>query len=63
MTLDQVKELVREKGLEFFLCSFVEMNGANDLIVISGGVFVFTMPGAGFSKTFPTRLCSSDTKI
>ena len=27
MTLDQVKELVREKGLEFFLCSFVEMNG------------------------------------
>ncbi len=27
MTLDQVKELVNEKGIEFILCSFVEMNG------------------------------------
>ena len=28
MTLDQVKELVAGKELEFFLCSFVEMGGA-----------------------------------
>ena len=28
MTLDQVKELVAGKELEFFLCSFVEMSGA-----------------------------------
>jgi len=28
MNLDQVKALVAEQGIEFFLCSFVEMNGA-----------------------------------
>ena len=28
MTLDQIKGLVEEKGIEFFLCSFVEMSGA-----------------------------------
>lgn len=28
MDIDQVKALVAEKGVEFFLCSFVEMNGA-----------------------------------
>ena len=28
MTLDQVKELVAENKVEFFLCSFVEMSGA-----------------------------------
>ena len=27
MNLDQVKKVVKEKGIEFFLCSFVEMNG------------------------------------
>ena len=28
MTLDQVKSLVEARGIEFFLCSFVEMSGA-----------------------------------
>jgi glutamine synthetase len=28
MTLDQVKKFVEENGVEFFLCSFVEMGGA-----------------------------------
>jgi glutamine synthetase len=28
MTLEQVEALVREKGIAFFLCSFVEMSGA-----------------------------------
>ena len=28
MTLDEVKTLVAERGIEFFLCSFVEMAGA-----------------------------------
>src|SRR6187397_1975285 len=28
MNLDQVQALVAEKGIEFFLCSFVEMSGA-----------------------------------
>ena len=27
MTLDEVKALVAEQGIEFFLCSFVEMAG------------------------------------
>ena len=27
MTLDQVKDFVKKNGIEFFLCSFVEMNG------------------------------------
>ncbi|MDA0748298.1 MAG: type III glutamate--ammonia ligase, partial [bacterium] len=27
MNLNQVKALVKEKGIDFFLCSFVEMNG------------------------------------
>jgi glutamine synthetase len=29
MTLDEVKKLVSDKGIEFFLCSFVEMSGAS----------------------------------
>ena len=28
MTLDQVKSLVAERGIKFFLCSYVEMSGA-----------------------------------
>ena len=28
MTLDQVREMVAGKEIEFFLCSFVEMSGA-----------------------------------
>jgi len=28
MKLEQVKKLIKEKGIEFFLCSFVEMSGA-----------------------------------
>jgi glutamine synthetase len=28
MTVDEVKELAQTKGIEFFLCSFVEMSGA-----------------------------------
>ena len=28
MTIEQVKRLVEENGIEFFLCSFVEMSGA-----------------------------------
>ena len=27
MTLDEVKTLIAEEGIEFFLCSFVEMAG------------------------------------
>ena len=28
MTLEQVRTLVEEQGVRFFLCSFVEMSGA-----------------------------------
>ena len=34
MTLDQVKSLVEARGIEFFLCSFVEMSGAPKAKVI-----------------------------
>ncbi len=34
MTLDQVKQIIQEKGIEFFLCSFVEMSGAPKAKVI-----------------------------
>ena len=34
MTIDQVKRLVEEKGIEFFICSFVEMSGAPKAKVI-----------------------------
>ena len=28
MTLDEVKTLIAERGINFFLCSYVEMSGA-----------------------------------
>lgn len=34
MTLDQVKKLIQEKDIDFFLCSFVEMSGAPKAKVI-----------------------------
>jgi len=34
MTIEQVKRLVEESGIEFFLCSFVEMSGAPKAKVI-----------------------------
>lgn len=34
MTLDHVKKIIQEKGIEFFLCSFVEMSGAPKAKVI-----------------------------
>ncbi len=34
MTLDQVKSFVSENGIEFFLCSFVEMSGTPKAKVI-----------------------------
>ena len=34
MTLARVKSLVEEHGIEFFLCSFVEMSGAPKAKVI-----------------------------
>ena len=34
MTLDHVKNIIKEKGIEFFLCSFVEMSGTPKAKVI-----------------------------
>ena len=34
MTLDQVRKVVEDKGIEFFLCSFVEMSGASKAKVV-----------------------------
>ena len=49
MTQEQVKRLVEEKGIEFFLCSFVEMSGAPKAKVIpSTHLEDMAEEGAGF---------------
>lgn len=50
MNLDQVKALVAEKGIDFFLCSFVEMNGAPKAKVVPAThVDDMAHEGAGFA--------------
>ncbi|MBX3014915.1 MAG: type III glutamate--ammonia ligase [Caldilineaceae bacterium] len=50
MNLDQVKSLVAEKGIEFFLCSFVEMNGAPKAKVVPvTHLDAMAKEGAGFA--------------
>ena len=49
MTREQVKRLVEEKGIEFFLCSFVEMSGTPKAKVIpSTHLEDMASEGAGF---------------
>ena len=50
MTLDQVKSLVNENGIEFFLCSFVEMSGAPKAKVVPAThLDDMATEGAGFA--------------
>ena len=50
MTLDQVKALVVDKGIEFFLCSFVEMSGAPKAKVVPAEYLEdMASEGAGFA--------------
>ena len=50
MTLEQVKTLIQEKGLDFFLCSFVEMNGMPKAkLVPTTHVDDMAEEGAGFA--------------
>lgn len=50
MTLDEVKKLVQEKGIEFFLCSFVEMAGAPKAKVVPATHLEdMAQAGAGFA--------------
>jgi glutamine synthetase len=50
MTLDEVKKLVQEKGIEFFLCSFVEMAGASKAKVVPATHLEdMAQAGAGFA--------------
>ncbi len=50
MNLDQAKTLVAEKGVEFFLCSFVEMNGAPKAKVVPATHLEgMVKEGAGFA--------------
>lgn len=50
MTLKQVKALVEEKGIEFFLCSFVEMSGAPKAKVVPAThLDDMAKEGAGFA--------------
>lgn len=49
MTLDHVKQIIQEKGIEFFLCSFVEMSGAPKAKVIpTTHIEDMANEGAGF---------------
>ena len=49
MNRDEVKRLVEENGIEFFLCSFVEMSGAPKAKVIpSTHLEDMAEEGAGF---------------
>ncbi|MDP6777858.1 MAG: type III glutamate--ammonia ligase [Candidatus Latescibacteria bacterium] len=50
MTLDQVKALSKEKGVNFFLCSYVEMNGAPKAKVVPAThLDDMAAEGAGFA--------------
>ncbi len=50
MTRDQVKALVEERGIEFFLCSFVEMSGAPKAKVVPAAhLETMASEGAGFA--------------
>ena len=50
MTLDEVKTLVGEKGIDFFLCSFVEMAGAPKAKVVpTTHIDDMAEEGAGFA--------------
>ena len=50
MNLDQVKALASEQGIEFFLCSFVEMGGAPKAKVVPvSNIDEMATEGAGFA--------------
>ena len=50
MTLDKVKKLVDERGIDFFLCSFVEMTGAPKAKVVPAAhLETMASEGAGFA--------------
>ena len=50
MTLDDAKALVRDKGIEFFLCSFVELSGAPKAkLVPATHLDEMAADGAGFA--------------
>ena len=71
MTLDQVKSLVAERGIKFFLCSYVEMSGApkaklipathvEDMASGSAGFAGFAAGDMGQSPHDPDMLCHPD---
>jgi len=71
MKLEQVKELIKEKGLEFFLCSFVEMSGApkakvvpaarvEDMAAGSAGFAGFATGEMGQGPHEPDMICIPD---
>jgi len=48
--LDQVKSLIKEKGIEYFLCSFVELTGAPKAkLVPASHIGEVAVDGAGFA--------------
>ena len=56
MNRDEVKHFVEENGIEFFLCSFVEMSGAPKAKVIpSTHLEDMAEEGAGFGGSLQVR--------
>ena len=50
MTADQVKKRIETEGIEYFLCSFVEMSGAPKAKLVPATNFdEMTQEGAGFA--------------
>ena len=50
MTFDTARKLVEEQGIEFFLCSFVEMSGASKAKVVPAAhLDSMAAEGAGFA--------------
>ena len=50
MKIDEVRRLVRDKGIEYFFCSFVEMSGAPKAkLVPATNLEEMASEGAGFA--------------
>ena len=50
MTADQVKKRIEDEGIEYFLCSFVEMTGAPKAKLVPATNFdEMSQEGAGFA--------------
>jgi len=66
--LDQIKSLVKDKGIEYLFCSFVELSGAPKAkLVPATHLDDMAREGAGFAETSACaaeqRLSAADAEI